>query len=186
MTGIEIGMLVSALGQLGGGIVKDLANPRPQKEIPPALLQSLALAQMQAKDPLGPGYDQAYANQRLQSANQLAAAQASGNPVAIQSIIGAQNAGLRQLDAMSAQYKTSAEQNLQQKLENIAMAEDQQWQINEFARVADRKQEGRDMIGAGAQNLFNLFAILNSGGVYPGTKSTSAVPSGTFKFGAPW
>lgn len=183
MTGLEIGMLVTALGQLTGGIGKDLLNERPKKDLPPALMQSLSLANVRAMDPLGPGYDQARALQAQNSANQLAAAQAAGNPMeAIQSIVGAQNEGLSNLAAMQAQYRDTAQRDLQQKLSEVAGAEDTQWQINEFAPVADRKREGRDMIGAGTQNLFQLFSLLNGNpfGAAAATKTTNNT------YGAPW
>lgn len=181
MTGAEIaaigGLLVS-VAQMGVGIAKEAKAKKARKNYrpPEALTQSLALAKIQASDPLMPGYNQAKGNIDANTANALmAASRLGGGQQSVQSIAAGQNAAYRNLAQMNeeSQYRDYA--NLSGQLGNLANAQDMMYQINTFGPAADMYREGRDMTGAGLQNAFG--ALSTYSGNLGGARRTSGQPS---------
>lgn len=159
--------------QLIGGSGSLFGNKRPEYEIPDALKQTLALAKIRASDPYAPGYSQAKSNVDLSTANLINAAPNKQESLGM--IAGAQNAAYRDLAEMNAQSQYQDEMNLQQALGDYAKAEDLAFQMNEFGPYADRAQEGRNVVGAGLENLFTAadqYAMIGEDGK-PKAKQTN-------------
>lgn len=142
------------VGQLIGGSAGIFGTKRPKYEIPEALRQSVSLARLRYADPMSPGYSEAEANVDLATANQIRAAQESGNPQeSLGAITGAQNEAYRDLAQMNEESQYRDEVMLSQELGKMAEAENLQFQLNELAPFQDAFRESRDVFGAGIENL---------------------------------
>ena len=143
-------------GQALFGLGKTLFSKpkRPEKDIPPALRESLMLSKMMVSDPNAPGYTEAKASIDTATSNAIMAAKQSGNA---QESIGTVASGLSRgylgLEEQNNQSQYQDLNNLQRSLDQMAQAQDTQEQYNEFAPYADKSQEGRDMFGAGLENI---------------------------------
>ncbi len=140
--------------QLIGGFLKQ-SGRRPTYEIPDSVRQALALSRIRASDPYMPGYQQAKDQIDLVTSNAIRGAQESGSAQqSLPGIVGALQRENRNLGMENALSQERDMQGLQQLLMNYGNYEDQEFQMNEFAPYLEREQEGRDMFGAGLENLF--------------------------------
>lgn len=158
--------LLQLIGSLG-------SNPqRPKYEIPSALRSALGVAQMMASNPNIEGYSQAVDQINTTTANMVAGAQQAGNAQeSIASIAAAQGGQVRDLAQMNEQGQRQDLQGLQQMLQVYSQAQDQEFQMNEFAPYADKAQEKRDVFGAGLENIMggaSSFALLGQLGGFGG------------------
>lgn len=171
--------LLSAI-QGGIGLIQGVGSllkkdKRPEYEMPNALKQSLALANMQVGSRM-PGYSQAVDQANLTAANQLAAAGQSGNTLeSIQTIAGSQQGSMREIAAMDAQVEAQDLRNLQQTLGQVAQAQDMEFEANKLAPYQDSAQEKRDLMGAGIENVFGAANLLAVGSI-PKKKKTGNSP----------
>lgn len=178
-------MLALGQGVLGGvqmigGLLS--SGNRPEKEIPPALRESLALARINVADPNAPGYGQAKAQTELTLSNQLAAAQMQGNPQeSIQALASAQQKSMRDLEMYNQQSQQQDYASLQGELGKLQQAQDLQWQLNEFAPYADKSQQSKNMIGGGLQNIFGAGDMYAQLSMINGPKTPFSPPSGVSK-----
>jgi len=150
--GFQIGL--GAIQALGG--LKTLfGNKRPDYEIPDSAKTALALAKAKVMDPNMPGYSQAKDDIGLIAANTIKSAQEGGSAMeALSSIQANALAANRDLAVTNAQDQSNDILNLERALGAFAQYEDQEFQMDEFAPFADRAREGRDIVGAGVENLF--------------------------------
>lgn len=154
---------------------------RPRYEIPSALRSALGVAQVMASNPNIEGYSQAVDQINTTTANMVAGAQQAGNAQeSIASIAAAQGGQLRELAQANEQGQRQDLQQLQQMLQVYSQAQDQEFQMNEFAPYADKAQERRDVFGAGLENIMgggSSFALLGQlgglGGMLSGAQSSS-------------
>lgn len=183
MDPVTIAMLLQAAAgtsQLAGGAFSLFDNERPERDIPDSLRQSMALAKIRFSDPYMAGYSEAKEGIDLATANALSAAQEGG---AIQEsaagIAGQQNTAMRELAAANEADQDRDFDELQRMLQVMSQQEDMQFQMNEFAPFADRAQEGRDMVGAGFENIYGAlddFGLYSMSGRY-GNQSIPSAPS---------
>lgn len=148
--------------QLVGSLAKKAK--RPEYEIPSGLRSALAVAQTMVSNPNMEGYSQAVDQSNLATANMVSAAQQAGNAQeSVASVAAAQGAQLREITQMNEQSQRQDLEGLQKMLQVYSQAQDQEWQMNEFAPYADAAQEKRDVFGAGLENVFGAglsFAML--------------------------
>jgi hypothetical protein len=144
-----------SLAQLVGGAASLVGQERPEYEMPEGLRQSFALARARVTDPYMTGYGKALDNLNLSAVNAMkAASQTGGGAESIASVHGAMNQGANQLAIANEESQDRDYQHLDQVLGAVAQDEQLQFQMNEFAPYAQRQQEGRDIVGAGFENLF--------------------------------
>lgn len=170
-------------GQAIGGLMG--LRDRPEYEIPDALKQSVALARARVSNPYMEGYTQATEQLDLQTANAIRAAQESGNAQeAIAGVAGAQQRGASDLARMNEESQRRDIDSLVSVLGSLSQAQDQEWQMNEFAPFADSSREARDVFGAGMENLYGaldkygIASIIQQGNI-GAQSSPMAVPSAT-------
>lgn len=141
-------------GQTLFGLGKTLFSKRPEKDIPPALRESLMLSKMMVSDPNAPGYTEAKASIDTATSNAIMAARQSGNAQeSIGTVASGQTRGYLGLEEQNNQSQYQDLNNLQRSLDQMAQAQDTQEQYNKFAPYADQQQEGRDLFGAGLENI---------------------------------
>jgi len=176
---LALGQGILGGAQMIGGLLS--GGKRPEYEIPPALRESLALARVNVADPNAPGYGQAKMQADLTLSNQLAAAQQQGNPQeSIQSLAGAQQKSMRDLEMYNQQSQQQDYASLQGELGKLQQAQDLQFQMNQFAPYADKSQQSKNMIGGGLQNIFSagdMYAQMDMINKMYGLK-TKNIPSG--------
>lgn len=149
---LTLSTLIGA-GQAIGGFAKTLKK-RPEYGIPEGAKQALAIAQAQAADPNMPGYSQAKDQTDLATANALNVARETGAAAyGTQAAVAQAQAANRDLAAMNETAQRADMQNLQGAQMAMADRQDLQFQMNEFAPYSDAVQEGRDMFGAGLENI---------------------------------
>ena len=91
----------------------------------------------------------------LSGANTVMAGRDSGNLAGIiPAIVSAQSQGYNRLAEQQDAVKEQQRQALMNTLQLRAQYKDTEFQINKFAPYAQAYNEGREMIGAGAQNLY--------------------------------
>lgn len=138
-----------------GGAIKRGNNKRPDYKIPASAKRALALAKMRAGDPNMPGYDLEAANIALTQSNALSASRESGNVAeSVSSISAATDTANRRLGSANSQSQQRDLETLESAENSMAKYEDQEFQMNEFAPFSDARTESTQMIGAGAQNIF--------------------------------
>lgn len=148
-------LLKFGLGALqgAGGLGGMLSNKRPQFEIPQAAQQALGIANMRANSNM-PNYNASIANAQLGTANTIAAAKESGNPLTVLPQLQAnENAAMRGIENQNLQYHDNAVQNQQQQLQRQADYQEQEFQLNEFAPYADKQNRSNQLIGSGISNI---------------------------------
>lgn len=178
---------IPAIIQGGTGLMQIIGSlgtkaQRPKYEIPSALRSALGVAQMMASNPNVEGYAQAVDQINTTTANMVAGAQQAGNAQeSIASIAAAQGGQLRELAQMNEQGQRQDLQQLQQMLQVYSQAQDQEFQMNEFAPYADKAQEKRDVFGAGLENIMGAgssYALLGQlgglGGMLSGAQSAGS------------
>jgi hypothetical protein len=138
-----------------GGAIRS-SKKRPTYSIPKALNQKLARAEFEAASPYMPGYSQAKDQLDMVSANAVQAASEVGNIQEMLPAIAAQQSSSElKLAEQNAMDQNRDEEILLAALSEMAAAQDQEFQMNEFAPFADAYNEGREMIGAGTTNLMS-------------------------------
>jgi hypothetical protein len=151
--------------QLVGGAGK-LLRRRPEYDIPESARMALGMASAQSVDPFMAGYEQAQGNINLATSNAIMASQMRGDgAVGLQSIAGQAQAANRDLSAQNEMADFRADQAYQAALGVMSQYENLEYQVNEFAPYADAQQEGRDMIGAGLENLMLTAQGLDLAGI---------------------
>lgn len=175
MDPLTLSTLIGA-GQAIGGFAKTLRK-RPEYDIPEGAKQALAIAQAQAADPNMPGYSQAKDQIDLATANALDVARQTGAAAyGTQAAVAQAQAANRELAGMNETAQRADIQNLQGAQMAMADRQDLQFQMNKFAPYADAVQEGRDMFGAGLENIVNsqtLSAFMGS----PANSTAGVEPS---------
>ena len=149
---------VIGLGQSIFGAIKasKAERNRPEYQVPDATMAATGLAGMRASNPYMPGYAQAKGNIDVAAANALQVASQGGNVAAtLQGVVGQQESGLRGLAQQSAEYRDRAQSQYIGQLGELSKAQDMEFQLNEYAPYARKYQEGRDMFGAGLQNIMS-------------------------------
>ena len=118
--------------------------------------KALALAQNAYGDQYMPGQTAMYDRSALAAANAFGMSKEAGNPFAqissIQANLDRQNLNI---GGQSAAHRDADRANYSTKLDTA-------YQINDFAPYAEKSQEYRDMIGAGAKNSFAGVSNLSS------------------------
>jgi hypothetical protein len=162
-----------ALGQVIGGAIKKrkAKKNRPEYEIPLEQKVAAAVAKNRASTEM-PGYQQALQQIDVAGANALrtAAGAGGGAQAALASIVGQTQSQKRQLAGDSAEFRLRAESQYLDQLGRLAAGRDREFQINEFEPYAQDYAEGRDMIGAGIENLAGAagqFALGKVSGMIP-------------------
>lgn len=137
-----------------GGAGTLLGNRRPEKRIPTAATRNLALSQMRAYQDM-PGLIEARGRASLAENNAIMAAQQGGRGTAAIAGIYGQSARERErLTTQNLQYRSRMMDQYQQDLSRFGQLQDQVWMYNEFGPYEQRFQEGRDVLGAGIENIF--------------------------------
>lgn len=148
-----------AVIQMVAGLAKGIASfNRPKYNASAEDEEALAIARAKAADKQMPGQSQIEDAISLSSANALAASSASGgeNIAAIQA---ADNKSRIDLGIASANHQDMDTANLQQGLRAMGEKRDLEFQMNKFAPYAQNYQEGRQMVGAGLQNMNTQYML---------------------------
>jgi len=136
---------------------------RPEYDIPDAEKQSLAIANAAYQDPKMPGENVAYSRIGQTLSQFLRASRDNGNPMAGLAMAQANsNRAYNDLASQSAMHQEADRRDLMNNLETYAQYQDQKWQMNKYAPYADKYQEGRQLVGGGAQNVNTALQGLSS------------------------
>lgn len=138
----------------------DLANtPRPDYKIPDEVNQSLAISKANFADQTMPGESRLRDQNNLAAQNALKALTEGGGSLSgISGIQAQQSKFAGDIQTKAAEYQRKDEQIYQQSLQTMADYKDQQFQMNEFAPYAQAYQEGRQMAGAGFENIYGALS----------------------------
>lgn len=155
-------MTVIGAAQTAAGTLGTMANSRPSYQIPPAMQQALALQEMQAKLNM-PGYEGMLDRARIGAAQAATNASMMGQSAALAPILGAEQKAIQDAEARNAAWKDQQAEQLSDRLAQMAEKQDLQWQMNQYAPYADRKNQFADMAGAGMQNIMHAAELANAG-----------------------
>ena len=144
---------------------------RPEKSVPTATQQALTLAAAEYADPTMPGENLMRNRVAASSANAISAAQEGGNPLAVIGKIQAnQNKANQNIGIASAERQRLDSASYQNMLNVFGKYQDENWHYNKLAPYQEKYNEGREMIGAGQQNMFGALDRLASiGGTFMNT-----------------
>ncbi len=154
-------LTILGLAQGAFGLGKVLfGKKRPEYEIPIEARSALALSKARAADPNMPGQQQLEDQISLTTANTLAAGRESGNiQEVLPAIQSSENKAIRELAIASAEDQRRDEASYQDALLGMSDQKDKEFQMNEFAPYAQNYQEGRQMVGAGIENLNTAYML---------------------------
>ena len=167
--------LATSIGQFAGGLARRV--DRPQYEISDSAKQALALSRAKATTPYMPGYSQAKTNIDLATANKIKAAGQYGNAQeSLAGIAGQEASMIRNINARNEAFRDKSINEYGSELNRMAQREDMEFKLNKLDPYKDQFQEGRDMTGAGIENLFGGFdklGQLDNIGAFAGGSSES-------------
>lgn len=169
--------LIQGIGQRKRGqrILDNLQ--RPEYQTPDEIMSMLTLAQARASDP----YSMAEMNARrdigVSGANAVSAAQMGGNPNdVISGIVGQQGNSYNRLGAQVEADQAQRQANLTNMLGTVAKYKDLEFEMNKYAPWLQKYNEGREMVGAGNQNIFGGLNGLASVGSLFASLPNASVP----------
>ena len=153
---------IPSIAQAIGGLFQGLAGKRqlenlerPQYTMPGEVNSMVTLAAQNYADPRTAAQLNAERGIGLSGANAVMAGRDSGNLAGIiPAIVSAQSQGYNRLSEQQDTIKEQQRQALMNTLQLRAQYKDTEFQINKFAPYAQAYNEGREMVGAGAQNLY--------------------------------
>lgn len=153
--------MILGLAQGAFGLGKALfGKKRPEYEIPAEDKAALALAKARAADPNMPGQQALEDRISLSTSNALAAGREGGNvQEVLPAIQSSENKANRELGIAAAEDQNRDLLNYQGALNQMGQRKDLEFQMNEFAPYAQNYQEGRQMVGAGIENLNTAFML---------------------------
>ena len=136
-------------------------TPRPKYEIPNEVLQATTIARQNYADTVMPGQSFMEGQNNLAAQNAIQALQVSGAPIsAVAGIQAQQSKNAQEIGIQAANWQRQDETAYQQALGMLADQKAQQWQVNEFAPYSQAYAEGRQMMGAGMENMYGAFDSL--------------------------
>jgi hypothetical protein len=155
-------MTVIGAAQTVAGGLGALGNQRPAYQIPPAMQQALALQEIQSKMNM-PGYEGMIDRAQIGTAQAAMNATMTGQTAALAPILGAEQKAIQDAEARNAAWTDQQQSQLGDRLVQMAEKQDLQYQMNQYAPYADRKNMFADMAGAGMQNLMHASELANAG-----------------------
>jgi hypothetical protein len=170
MTMMALAQMAPMLLKAGTGVAQGLGgagmlatNKRPEYSIPPAM--QAALAQSQRMSMMNsPAFEQQLQFNSMAAQTAMQAAQQSNNLSGALALIQAQQQkGVMDATTQNQQFMIGRQDKYNQDLQNYAAYQDQQWQMNEFAPYAQKRQIGEDLIGAGIENFTSSASGIGSG-----------------------
>jgi len=112
---------------------------RPEYNVPDATKSACATASREYNNGELPGLNRILDKIGTSSANSIAAAQQGGNALgSIAGIQAGENDALLNVGVANAEYRKSNLDRLLRESQNMAAAQDMQWQMNQYAPWADR------------------------------------------------
>lgn len=136
---------------------------RPEYNMPNEVNQNLALAQARYGDPYSVSEQNARRDIGVSAANAIAAGQLTGNLSGmVPAIAGNESQNYNRLQAQVEQDRVQRQHDLMNMRGEVGKYKDLTWQLNQFAPYMQKYNEGREMVGAGTQNIYSSLNGLGS------------------------